>query len=363
MRLPTAPASRACLSPSWHRRKQRAPRFVGSSETLRPLAGSTAIMKIRALLLIVLALTVARAAPPYDPLELPAGKTSTLELKVAGERELPLLVYLPPGRAPAPVVLFSHGLGGSRYGSSFLGKHWSGRGYVVVYLQHPGSDDSVWKEQKRGRRLAAMKSAASAENLRLRVQDVPRVLDQLTAWSREPGHPLAGRLDLGRVGMSGHSFGAVTTQAVGGQSFPLLGTNWTDSRIRAALPMSPSAPRAGDIQKAFGQVEIPWMLMTGTEDSSRIVNLTVEERLAVYPALPPGGKYELVLHGARHSAFTDRPLPGDVGGRNPDHHRFILALSTAFWDAYLKEDPAARKWLDGAGPPGLLDREDRWQHK
>ncbi len=320
-------------------------------------------MKIRALLMIVLALAVARAAPPYDPLVLPDGKTTTLELKVAGERELPLLVYLPPGRAPAPVVLFSHGLGGSRHGSSFLGKHWSGRGYVVVYLQHPGSDDSVWKKQQRGGRLAAMKSAASAENLRLRVEDVPRVLDQLTVWSREPGHPLAGRLDLGRVGMSGHSFGALTTQAVGGQSFPLLGAKGTDGRIRAALPMSPSAPRAGDVQKAFGQVKIPWMLMTGTEDNSRIVNLTVAERLAVYPALPPGGKYELLLNGARHSAFTNRPLPGDSGGRNPNHHRSILALSTAFWDAYLKDDPAARAWLDGAGPRSVLEPEDGWQHK
>jgi predicted dienelactone hydrolase len=312
---------------------------------------------------IVLALAVARAAPPYDPLRLPAGETTTLELEVAGERELPLLIYLPFDRSPAPVVLFSHGLGGSRYGSSFLGKHWSGRGYVVVYLQHPGSDDSVWKEQQRGRRLAAMKSAASAENLRLRIADVPRVLDQLTAWSQEPGHPLSGRLDLSRIGMSGHSFGALTTQAVGGQSFPLLGARGTDSRIRAALPMSPSAPRAGDVQKAFGQVTIPWMLMTGTEDTSGIVNLTVEERLAVYPALPPGGKYELVLNRAKHSAFTNRPLPGDGGGRNPNHHRSILALSTAFWDAYLKEDPAAREWLDGAGPRDVLDPEDRWQHK
>ncbi len=333
------------------------------AETLRPLAGFTAIMKRHALIVMVLALAVARAAPTYDPLQLPVGEAITLELEVAGERALPLLIYLPPDGSPAPVVLFSHGLGGSRHGSNFLGKHWSRRGYVVVYLQHPGSDDSVWKEQSRGRRLAAMKSAASAENLRLRIGDVPRVLDQLTAWSLESGHPLAGRLDMSRVGMSGHSFGALTTQAVGGQSFPLLGAKGTDSRILAALPMSPSAPRAGDIQKAFGAVKIPWMLMTGTEDSSPIVNLTVQERLAVYPALPPGSKYELVLHGARHLAFTNRPLPGDGGGRNPNHHRSILALSTAFWDAYLKEDPAARAWLDGEGPRGVLDPEDRWQHK
>ena len=54
-------------------------------------------------------------------------------------------------------------------------------------------------------------------------QDVPAVLDQLEAWNKTSGHQLAGRLDLTRVGMSGHSFGAITTQAVSGQTFPLAG--------------------------------------------------------------------------------------------------------------------------------------------
>src|ERR1035438_4187742 len=34
-------------------------------------------------------------------------------------RDIPLRVYLPTNTAPAPVILFSHGLGGSRMGSAF----------------------------------------------------------------------------------------------------------------------------------------------------------------------------------------------------------------------------------------------------
>jgi hypothetical protein len=83
----------------------------------------------------------------------------------------------------------------------------------------------------------------------------------------------------------------------------------------------------------------------------------------VYPALPPGGKYELVLEGAEHSAFSDRALPGDRERRNPDHHRAILALSTAFLDAWLRDDGASRKWLDGDGPRSVLEKGDRWQRK
>jgi len=168
--------------------------------------------------------------------------------------------------------------------------------------------------------------------------------------------------------MSGHSFGAVTTQAVSGQTMPGGGRPFTDRRIKAAIAFSPSEPRAGSPAQAFGQVEIPWLLMTGTRDVARLAGAaigasSVEERLSVFPALPPGSKYELVLHDAEHSAFTDRALPGDSGRRNPNHHRAILALSTASWDAYLKGDAAARAWLDGAGPRSVLEPDDRWQTK
>jgi predicted dienelactone hydrolase len=208
-----------------------------------------------------------------------------------------------------------------------------------------------------------MEQAAGARNFLLRVRDVKAVLDQLGRWNESPGHPLARRADLRRVGMSGHSFGAVTTQAVSGQRAP-GGLALTDSRIRAAIAMSPSRPRrGGDAAEAFGSVGIPWLLMTGTKDLAPIGGADLESRLAVFPALPPGGKYELVLDGAEHSAFTDRALPGDTATRNPNHHRVILALTTAFWDAWLREDPDARRWLDGFGPRSVLETGDRWQRK
>ncbi|MFQ5705061.1 MAG: hypothetical protein ACE5HT_13705 [Gemmatimonadales bacterium] len=103
--------------------------------------------------------------------------------------------------------------------------------------------------------------------------------------------------------------------------------------------------------------------MTGTKDVAPIGNADLKSRLAVFPALPPGGKYELVLSGAEHSAFTDRALPGDSEQRNPNHHRVILALTTAFWDAWLRRDAAARAWLDGAGARSVLEQDDRWQTK
>ena len=43
------------------------------------------------------------------------------------------------GKTPAPVVLFSHGLGGSREGSVYLGEHWAARGYVALAMDLSGN--------------------------------------------------------------------------------------------------------------------------------------------------------------------------------------------------------------------------------
>jgi hypothetical protein len=61
------------------------------------------------------------------------------------------------------------------------------------------------------------------------------------------------------------------------------------------------------------------------------------------------------------SAFTDRALPGDHEPRNPNHHRVILALATAFWDAYLRGDKDALAWWNGAGPRSVMEPADDWK--
>ncbi len=323
--------------------------------------GTTALLILASVLTSVPCLQTS-----YDPLLTTKDLPEQQDMVVKDEkrsRVIPIRVYLPKDKALAAVILFSHGLGGNREGSAFLGNHWALRGYVAVFLQHPGSDDSVWKDKPAAQRMAAMEQAANIENFQLRVQDVSAVINQLEFWNKENSHPLAGRLDMKRIGMSGHSFGAVTTQAVSGQA-ARIGKGFTDSRIKTAVMMSPSIPRGdGDLKRAFGGVKIPWMLLTGTKDTAPIGGADVKSRLAVFPALPLGGKYELVLDKAEHSAFTERALPGETEKRNPNHHRAIRAVTTAFWDAYLREDAEAKVWLDGAEVRSVLEKDDQWQKK
>ncbi|MEI7459766.1 MAG: dienelactone hydrolase [Pirellula sp.] len=317
-----------------------------------------------ALLMFILA-TSSRLWADYDPLLTTDVKTEQEDLTIKDgkrSREIPIRVYLTADKKAAPVVLFSHGLGGNREGSAFLGKHWAMRGYVAVFLQHPGSDDSVWKDLPVAQRMEALKKAAGLKDFLLRVQDVPVVLDQLEVWNKDTAHPLAGRLDPKHVGMSGHSFGAVTTQAVSGQKYP-IGKGFTDDRIQAAAIMSPSGPANGNTKQAFGNIKIPWMLLTGTKDSNPISGADAKTRLIVFPDLSPNSKYQLVLDNAEHSAFTERALPGETERRNPNHHRAILAVTTAFWDAYLRENKDARQWLDSDAVRSVLDKDDQWHKK
>jgi predicted dienelactone hydrolase len=309
--------------------------------------------------LVVILLLFAGRAPAaeraYDPLAVSdQNRFETLDFTVKDQtrqREIPIRVYLPSEKTPAPVVLFSHGLGGSRAGYAYLGRHWALRGYVAVFLEHRGSD-------------ASARRAPGVQNFLLRMKDVPAVLDQLERWNKSPGHALAGMLDLSRIGMSGHSLGASTTEAMSGQVFSHGRFSYTDPRIKAAIALSPSGPgRGSDPKEVFGRVKIPWMLMTGTRDFTGIGNGDLKSRLAVFTALPPGGKYELVLDGAEHSVFTDLTSSRETGKRKLDYHQVTLALSTAFWDAWLRGDMAARTWLDGDGPNSVLEKNDRWQKK
>jgi predicted dienelactone hydrolase len=61
----------------------------------------------------------------------------------ARSRAVPVRLYWPHAATPGakvPLVLFSHGIGGSRRGYSYLGQHWATHGYASLHVQHVGSD-------------------------------------------------------------------------------------------------------------------------------------------------------------------------------------------------------------------------------
>jgi threonyl-tRNA synthetase len=79
------------------------------------------------------------------------------------------------------------------------------------------------------------------------------------------------------------------------------------------------------------------------------------EQLRVHTMLVIGGR------DMEAGAVSVRLHHGGPQGANPNHHRVILALSTAFWDAYLRGDAAALAWLNGDGPRRVMQAQDQWQ--
>ena len=278
-------------------------------------------------------------------------------------RVVPVKVYLPESKTPQPVILFSHGLGGSRENNAYLGQHWAASGYVAVFVQHAGSDEDVWKKTPITRRLQALRSAASLQSKQARIDDIPFVIDQLEKWHAKPGHVLAGKLDLEHIGMSGHSFGAVTTLDIAGRKY--LNQDFAEPRITAFCAFSPQPGKAGDPAKSFGHLTKPMLCMTGTKDGSPIDrSMKPTDRQKVYAALKPGSKYQLVLKDGEHHAFGDGQS-FRTRNRNPKHHPAIQKITLKFWDAYLKDDSEAEAWLQSQQPitASGLSEADKWEWK
>lgn len=270
-------------------------------------------------------------------------------------REVPVRFRLPEsGKGPFPIIVFSHGLGGSREGYDVVGKHWAEKGYAVVHLQHRGSDEEVWKGKKTP--LAEMKKAASATNAIARAQDVRFALDQLEKLNKDDPK-LKGKLDLDKVGISGHSFGAQTTLMASGMTF---GAGKIDEpRFKAAVAMSPAPPARGDLGKAFGSIKIPVYHLTGTKDTSPITDTKPEDRRKPFDH-GKGPRWLLILEDGDHMVFGGRKRV--VGGKKDAiHHALILESTTLFWDAHLKGDKEAAKKLGEFGKK--VGKEGAWEAK
>lgn len=268
-------------------------------------------------------------------------------------RSVPYKVYYAPAaEGPQPVVIFSHGLGGSRDGAAYLGQHFASHGYAVVYLQHAGSDESVWSGLS-GREaiIAALaESVKNPANAIARFRDLPFAVTSLSELNASG--PLAGRLDLTRIGMSGHSYGAVSTLVAAGQRLgPRAQFSLKEPRIAAAIAYSPNLPNnARDLAAAFADVDVSIFHMTGTKDGSPLdPAMDPAQRQEPYRLITKAPQFLLVLQDGDHMVFSGRTRNAAPVATDGRHQSLILQASLAYWDAMLRGDKAAQDWLTGTG--------------
>ncbi len=291
---------------------------------------------------------------------------------IARMRDVPVKVYFPAigqtGKPAStfPVVLFSHGLGGSREGGKRWAEHWASHGYVVVAMQHPGSDESLWKGAPPREIASKMKAGMTLSNLTLRIDDVHFVIDEIIRRT-EAREAAFANADPKRLGMSGHSFGAQTTLAVTGQqSSTAVAVRVLDKRIGSAIAFSPNARNQNALSRQFGNIKPPFFSITGTEDGSVLEDSTKpEHRRLPFENMPAGQKYLVVFEGGDHMVFGGHGF----GLRRPETARDkkiqvdVMASTLAFWSATLKQDAVARNWLEKGDFPATLTAKDVFEYK
>jgi dienelactone hydrolase len=279
------------------------------------------------------------------------------------DRTVPIKARVPDGSGKAPLVIFSHGLGGSREGGKAWGEYWSTNGYLVVHLQHPGTDDAVWRAEESERPKDKLQRALQPEQLVGRTDDVRFLIAEIER-AQKAESPNADswmlRADLSRIAMTGHSYGAHTVMALAGQHFQGPVKSLADSRIKAFIAFSPNAtglPRT--YADRYGSIGAPFLSITGTRDGDPLSKdpyskKAAEKRTLVFEHQPPGNAFLFVLKGADHMVFNGhnaisyremthlKDLPKAVAPRVEDS---VRVATLKFLDAYVRGDEKAKMWL------------------
>jgi predicted dienelactone hydrolase len=272
--------------------------------------------------------------------EVPAVATETVEFDVVEqdwidarrERAVPVRLYLPqpgPGvAAQVPLVLFSHGIGGTRRGYSWLGQHLAAHGIASLHPQHVGSDRQLWKSGNLLEIAGRVQGALHEREVVARVLDLRFALDRLLAG--EAG----ARIDVRRIVGAGHSYGANSTLLAAGARVERDGqqVDLSDPRLAAAILISaPPFHGAGDPRRILAGVTLPTLHVTSTADVIPIPGFYSDaaDRLELFEATASARKWLAVFQGGSHSMFTDRATTGGAL-LNPQVKAATQALALAF---------------------------------
>ncbi|MCP3446083.1 acetylhydrolase [Bradyrhizobium sp. CCGUVB14] len=249
-------------------------------------------------------------------------------------RKVPARLYWPAAASSGrvPLIVFSHGMGGTRNGYTYLARQWATHGIASLHVQHTGSDSGIWFGNPFGV-VDRLQAAAQDDEAAARAGDLRFALDQILSTASSP---YAGFIDPHRIVAAGHSYGANTTLLMVGARVVRNG-RWVafrDSRYRAAIVISaPAFYGEKDLAGVLANVSVPTLHVTSTEDDIRIPGFysPASDRLAIFNAVPNSRKLLAVFQGGSHSMFTDRPLVGGVT-LNPMVKEATADLTLAFLD-------------------------------
>ena len=228
-------------------------------------------------------------------------------LDTARNRRVPARLFWPEGASSdnkVPLVVFSHGIGSSLDGYTYLGRHWAANGVASLHLQHVGSDRSLWQGGVLSMIQRFQKALTEQEAID-RVHDLRFALDSLLEGEHGP------YIAQDQIVAAGHSYGANTTMLAAGAKFMRNGEvmQFRNERITAAILIS-APPFYGEkcYLQILSEVSIPTLHVTTLNDIIRIPGFGsgLKDRLKVFEAMGGPHKTLAVYKQGSHTVFTEQ---------------------------------------------------------
>jgi predicted dienelactone hydrolase len=243
-----------------------------------------------------------------------------------------------------PLLVFSHGSGGTRVGYVFFTEFMASHGFIVMAADHIGNSRYTLVN---GKVVAAGGSRAQASAAD-RPKDVSFLIDMMTRMNSGADSRFAGRVDLDKIAAAGMSFGGSTTENVVEH----------EKRVKAGVMLAPGGP-TGDRTN----FSTPIFMMIGTEDNT--LHAAGNERNRAYYQASKGPHYLVEIKDAGHYTFTSvdqyNPEYGngighgkrvntapdqDVTYMPPDEsHKIINAYALAFFGMYVRGQQGYQPFL------------------
>ncbi len=270
-----------------------------------------------------------------------------------------------------PLVVFSHGMGGSFDAFEGLAKYLAARGFVVI---RPTHSDSIALRRKRGEDVRGFardpKAYTKNVDLKGRVLDCSLILDSLDVIeSKVAGLKHGegrGMIDRERIAMAGHSAGAMTTQlSIGAKGRGLDRTiksflepvvSIADPRFKAGIIVSGAGTKSKIFTEESYEIAVPILVITGSLDLSKASSEDPESRKSAFMlsrGTEKGGPpaWLMFIEGATHSSYSGKGagqlLDGSPrGATDPEIvARVTNEVVARFLNAVLLGDGASQEWL------------------
>jgi predicted dienelactone hydrolase len=181
-----------------------------------------------------------------------------------------------------PVIVFSHGNGGTRMQNTFWCDYLASYGYIIVSADHTANARVTIIKGK----PILFQGDQRENSANDRPKDMSFLLDQMTLWNGGADSRFSGKLDLTKPVAAGMSFGSMTAIRVAD----------ADQRFKAVIAMS-GAP------EAHTNLTVPSLYMLGTED--RTIKAGGNDRIRSVFAKHTNDGFLMEMKNGGHFSFTD----------------------------------------------------------